>query len=327
MTTDCHRVLVTGATGFLGNRLCQRLQEAQHRVVALGRHRQAGPWEAFHEADLTREILPGKVMEGIQTVYHLASRAHAVSDTPEDNGLYRQVIVDGTRRLVEAARQAGVERFVYMSSVKAMGEGNPVNLPLSPMDEAWPHTPQGPYGRAKLQAEGLVLESGIPHAVVLRPVMVFGPGEKGNLPRMIEAVRRGRFPPLPETGNRRSMIHLDDVVAFTLRAASLPAARGNRYILASREAVSTRELYEAIRLHLGLRPLKGSVPLWMLQAAAACGSLLGALAGRRLPLDRETLRKLTGSAWYSAARAEADLEYRAAVEVTEWLKPDNAPNR
>jgi UDP-glucose 4-epimerase len=250
----------------------------------------------------------------------LASKAHAVAETAADADSYRPVIVEGTRRVVEAAREAGIGRFIFFSTVKAMGEGNPEGLPLAAMDETWPHTPQSPYGLAKAEAEQLVLESGLEHAVVLRPTMVFGPGEKGNLPRMVEAVRKGRFPPVPENGNKRSMIHVDDLVAFAIRAASRPVAAGRTYILTGPEAVSTRQLYDAIRESLGLPRQSWSIPGWLLGAAAALGSVLGGITGRRLPLDRETLGKLTGSAWYSSARAQRELDYRPRYDVLDWLR-------
>lgn len=320
MTERKQGILVSGATGFLGRRLCERLQREGERVVALGRKRSAGPWDEFIEADLASgRVDPGQ-LGGIGTIYHLASKAHAVAETPADAESYRPVIVEGTRRLLEAAREAGIGRFIFFSSVKAMGEGNPDGLPLAAMDETWPHTPQSPYGLAKAEAEQLVRESGLEHAVILRPTMVFGPGEKGNLPRMVEAVRRGRFPPVPENGNQRSMIHVDDLMEFAIRAASRPIAAGHTYILAAPEAVSTRQLYDAIRASLGLPRQGWSIPAWMLTLAATAGSVLGGITGRRLPLDRETLGKLNGSAWYSAALAEKELDYRPQNGILEWLR-------
>jgi nucleoside-diphosphate-sugar epimerase len=246
-----------------------------------------------------------------------------VTERAADPDRDRTVIVEGTRRMLESAKAAGVRHFIYMSSVKAMGEGNPFGLPLSPMDESWPHTPQSPYGIAKAEAERLVLQSGLRHSVVLRPVMVFGPGRKGNLSRMVEAIRKGRFPPLPDTGNKRSLIHVDDVNEFALRAAIYPIAAGKTYILTGPQALSTRDLYDLIRQCLGMPELNWSIPLWLLQAAALAGSIPGSIVHRRLPLDRETLRKLTGSAWYSSARASRELDYTARRTVKEWLANEN----
>ena len=319
MTEERKAVLVTGASGFVGRRLCERLKEAGARVIALGRNPAEGPWHGFIACDLSREGPGAEALAGIDIIFHLASKAHSLAETPGEAYLYQPVIVDGTERLLESAKEAGIGTFIYLSSVKAMGEGNPYQLPLVAMDETWPHTPQTPYGRAKAEAEERVHEAGLAHAVILRPTMVFGPGEKGNLPRMIEAVRRERFPPIPETGNRRSMIHVDDVVAFAIRAAQRPIAAGRTYILAHPDAVSTRGLYDAIRESLGKEKRSWSVPMSLLKLAACGGSLLGGLTGKRMPLDLETLEKLTGSAWYSGERAIKELDYTPRYSVRDWL--------
>lgn len=311
---------VTGATGFLGRRLCEHLQAAGEFVIASGRSEQKGPWDKFVEADLDSDGLPGGCLDGVTTVYHLASKAHALGETSAESGSYKPVIVDGTARVVDEAVESRVPRLIYLSSVKAMGEGNPPGIPLSVMDETAKADPQSPYGIAKAEAEQIVLESKIPHVVVLRPTMVFGPGEKGNLPLMIQAVERGRFPPLPDTGNRRSMVHVDDVVEFAYRAATKPEAAGKTYILAHPEALSTRELYDSIRKSLELGSKSVAVPLILLKTAAGIGTLLGKVLGKRLPLDLEVLQKLTGSAWYSSALAEKELGYCAQQSVRDWLE-------
>ncbi|MEX0326037.1 MAG: NAD-dependent epimerase/dehydratase family protein [Puniceicoccaceae bacterium] len=328
MSNGNDTILVTGATGFLGRRLCQRLQQqGGARIRAVGRRQQDGPWDSFHEVDLARDSLPVAALENVSTIYHLASKAHAVTENASEADSYRPIIVEATQQLLELAREQGVERFVYMSSVKAMGEGNPAGLKLAPLQENSPHTPQGPYGLAKAEAEEAVLGSGLQHAVVLRPVMVYGPGEKGNLPRMVQAVHKGRFPPLPENGNRRSMIHVDDLVEFAIRASMYPIAAGKTYILAGNDPLSTRALYDLIRESLGLPRQDWSIPLFLLQAAALAGSLLGTVLNRRLPLDRETLGKLTGSAWYTSSLAQSELRYEPRHTVAEWLQqthPDPA---
>jgi UDP-glucose 4-epimerase len=300
MASEARAALVTGATGFLGRRLCQRLKDLGEPVVAVGRRAEDGPWDQFLELDLAEQSVPVEVLAATGTIYQLAGKA--------------------TGQLLEAARAAGVRRFIYFSSAEAMGEGNPPGLPLKAIDEGWPHTPQCPSGMAKAEAERRVRESGLAHAVILRPTMVFGPGANGSLSRMVEAVRRGRFPPLPETGNRRSMIHVDDVVEFAIRAAQRPLAAGRTYILTGPDAPSTRQLYDAIRASLSLPPLEWSIPLWLLRLAAAAGTLLGGLLGRRLPLELQAPRKLTGSAWYAGLRAERELDYTARHGVTDWLK-------
>jgi len=300
--------LVTGATGFVGRRLVSQLAELESdvSVIGAGRCECIGPCDRFIEVDLGQE--GAKVdLSGVDTVFHLASKAHAVSERPGDDSGYRAIIVEGTRRIVAAAEAAGVQSFVYMSSVKAMGEGESAHA-SQPIDETMSPEPKTPYGCCKLEAEAIVLESSIPHVVVLRPVMVYGAGHKGNLVRMAGAIRAGRFPPVAENGNRRSMVHIKDLVNASIRAAD-QSERTNRqvYILAGKQALSTRELYDALREELLIPAISWSFPTVGLRLAARVGDVLGAISGRRMPLDSDTLSKLIGSAWYSSAKCQQDL--------------------
>jgi len=186
-------VLVTGATGFIGRRLCAVLKQHGSHVRALGRGERDGLWNRFIRADLAQGV-PADALHDVDTVFHLAGKAHALSETSQDEAEYFRINTEGTRRLLEVAGEAGVRRFVFFSSVKAMGEGGDACL-----DESAACCPETPYGKSKLAAEHLVLNGGyVPEPVVLRLSMVYGPTRKGNLPRMIEAVARGRFLPLPE---------------------------------------------------------------------------------------------------------------------------------
>jgi nucleoside-diphosphate-sugar epimerase len=312
------KALVTGATGFVGRHLCTRLQQQGVRVTAMGRHACDGPWDAFVACDLAAAG-SAPTLPAVDVIYHLASKAHALSERPGATDGYDAVIIEGTRRLIAAARQSGCERFVYISSVKAIGEGQGDARPVAAIDESAPCAPTTPYGVAKLRAEQLVRGAGFAHWVILRPTMVYGPGQKGNLVRMAQAVRRNRFPPLPETGNRRSMVHVDDLVEAMLAAGHCPQASGYALIISGAEAPSTRQLYDAIRSALGMPEQDVAIPLWMLRAAAAAGTCLGYLLRRRMPLDKDTLSKLTGSAWYSSSKAGELLGYQPRQSLNSYL--------
>lgn len=318
MKSLAKRVLVTGATGFVGRTLCQKFRAEGIGVVAVGRRETDGPWTEFLKLDLTQESVPLSALEGLWGIVHLAGLAHVNADDLEEDP-YRALSVVATSRLLKAAREAGISRFIYMSSVKAMGEGNPAGLPARPMDETWPFTPQSLYGYAKREGEQLVLESEVAHPVVIRPAMVFGPGNLGNLPMMEEAIRRNRFPPIPENGNRRSMIHVEDLAEFVCRALARPIAARKAYIVCHPEAVSTRQLYDALRCKVGLGSISYSVPLTLLKVSAVVGSVLSWVLNRPLPFDLEVFEKLTGSAWYSPDLACRELDYQPRRQVLEWI--------
>ena len=296
--------LVTGGSGFVGRALCARLRKLGIRVHVAARHHAGGPWDRFVATDLARSALPPEALEGVDTVFHLAAKTHvrtAVRNDPE----HEAVTVEGTRRVLNAARRAGVGRFVFMSSVKAAGEPGDMLV-----DEDFDRPPNTAYGRAKRKAERLVTGTGREcgmHTVVLRPTLVYGPGWKGNLSRMFRAVRAGRFLPPPQTGNRRSMVHVDDVAQAALLAAERPLADGRVYVLCDGEAYSTRRIYEAMCHSVGRPVARWEVPSSLLRVAARAGDALGANGRRTVPFDSEALDRLLGSAWYDSSRARREL--------------------
>jgi len=306
--------LVSGASGFIGQNLCQRLREQGVGVRALMRHECSGPWGEVLVADLA-DTLPGNVLPGVDTVFHLAGKAHALSETRQDEAQYHAINTAGTRKLLEACQAEGVQRFVMFSSVKAMGEGGTECL-----DEGADIPPETPYGRSKLDAERLVLEGGyVPYPVVLRLSMVYGPIDKGNLPRMIHAIAKGRFPPLPELGNQRSMVHVDDVVRAAMLVAERPEAAGGTYILTDGHAYSTRQMYEWICESLGKSIPAWYVPTFALRLLALTGDGIGALRGKRFVFDSDAMEKLVGSACYSSALIQKDLGFRPERNLRESL--------
>lgn len=323
------KALVTGAAGFIGQRLVERLVAEKHDVVALI-HREPFRFRALRNVtevvgDVRNEHLMKSVAEGCDSTFHLAGRVHALSETHDETELYESVNIDGTRNVLEGAIAAGVKRFVFFSSVKAMGEGGDQCL-----DEDFKGQPETAYGRTKLAAERLVLDYGKRqglHVSCLRLPLVYGPGNKGNLFRMISAIDRGMFPPLPEVNNRRSMVHVSDVLAAALLVAKDVRANSQCYIVTDTAAHSTNELYRMIRQQLGKAMPRWHIPRGALQGLARIGDLIGRTTGRRFVFDSDALQKLIGSAWYSSDKIARELGYQPAVtfqdslpELIEWYQ-------
>lgn len=316
-------VLVTGGTGFIGSHLVDELihQGADIRVLSRsGRGLERWPASKVRtvQGDLTERDSLNGVCDGIHTLFHLASHAHVLDAPVNETSGHLQVTEQGTLALLEEAEKAGVKRFVFISSVKAMGEENAICL-----DETMPPRPEHPYGLAKLHAERAVLAGarrcGM-QASVLRLPMVYGPGNKGNLPRMIAAIRRGRFPPLPEVPNRRSMVHVEDTVQAMLLAAVRKEADGQVYIVTDGRDYSTREIHRLIALSLHRPPPRWGIPMGLLQAGAKFGDLV-LRAGLPMPLHSSSLRKLLGSSWFSIAKIKRELGYRPRYDLKRAL-PD-----
>ncbi len=309
------RALVTGATGFIGLALCERLRGMGVAVRGLARTRAVGPWDEFVRADLGRAV-PETIVDGVDWVFHLAGKAHALDEMRQDAGAYRRINVEATAGLLDRALAGAARSFVFASSVKVLGEGSEQCL-----DETTPLAPATAYAETKAEAETLVAAAAARglHAVNLRLPLVYGPRCKGNLARMLGAVERGRFPPLAHGANRRSMVHVDDVARAAVLAAANRGAAGATYIVTDGRAYSTRELYELMCVALGKRPASWSVPVGPLRILGRMGDLLGRYRGRRVAFDSAALDKLTGSAWYSSRKIEAELGFTPARSLAESL--------
>ncbi len=297
ISINADTVLVTGATGFIGKRL---LQEGNRALV-----RSPSGLRGSVVADLLIPSSLINVCQGVDTVFHCAGYAHAFNSS--DDEMHWRINYEGTLNLLTAAGEAGVKSFVFLSSVKAMADPGEDCI-----DEDWPGVPISPYGKAKRAAESAVLEAGAKygmHVVNLRLTMVYGRGGRGNLERMVQGLRAGWFPRLPETGNRRSLVHVDDVVNVIRLAAERPEANGRTYIVADPQPYSGRDLCEAILAIPPTPTFSWSLPAWVLQTA---GRMHGEL--------EEVVKRLTGSACYYPGRIERELGWRARIGLADGLK-------
>jgi UDP-glucose 4-epimerase len=315
------KALVTGAAGFIGRRLIERLRDEGCEVVALV-HQAPGPFTSTGDVkvvagDIRDASLMKSIAKDCDVTFHLAGRVHALSETKDEEPLYHEINVEGTRNLLEGSIENGVKAFVFFSSVKAAGEGG-----SSCIDETFDSQPETAYGRSKLTAEEMVFDYGKRtgmHVVCLRLPLVYGPGNKGNLYRMIAAIDRGMFAPLPRIGNRRSMVHVANVVEAALAVAQNSSANGQRYIVTDPDAYATNDLYRMICEALGRKTPSWSVPISVLNLAARAGDFFGWARGKRFFFDSDALEKLVGSAWYSSAKIERELGYNPAKEFRQSL--------
>ena len=299
--------LVTGSTGFIGRALVARLRAGGRTVRGTSRSRRESSANEAIIADLTSGAVDPAILDGVDTIYHLAAKTHDLGEAGGAEAAYWRVNVDGTRHLLDAMRARPVRRLVFASSVKAVSEGGP-----SEIDEAAEPQPTTDYGRSKLAAERLIWSETARNdvgAVCLRFPLVYGPGQRGNLERMIAAIDRGVFPPPPQNGNRRSMLHVDNAVQALVAAGNHPAASGRTYFVTDAQPYTTREVYDWIRQALGKPSIGWSCPEWMFRALAGVGDSARAVLGRRIGFDSDAFEKLLGSAWYSCGRIAAELGY------------------
>lgn len=300
------RCLVTGASGFIGRRLCQHLRTHNIVTKALLHKPGDGPWDEAVVADLCSQPLPPDALTGVNTVFHLAGKAHALAEAAT-TGDYQRLNVDGTIQLINGAAQAGVKRFIYFSSIKAMGEGL-----RKCQDESAENLPKNAYGLSKLEAEKSVLAGGQQHAMHvcnLRPTLVYGSGCKGNLHRMLAAIDRGIFPPLPETGEKRSMVELDDLIAVACLVAQSEIANGKTYIVSGGHGYSTYQLYKWMSTALDRDIKRWHIPIWVFAVAAWLGSGVGKILGKRMPFNWDVYDRLFKSSCYLSKGLENDFAW------------------
>ena len=285
------KYLVTGSTGFIGNRLLGLLKTIDCDVRLLARSK-VDNYETV-VCNLGKDRIPKHTLESIDTVFHLAGFAHDIQDPSKVKHLYHAVNVEAIVELARLAVISGVKRFVFVSSVKAGGS------PLSERcaSESDQGDPEGVYGKSKREAELKLLkigkESGM-YVSIVRPSLVYGPNAKGNLQLMLSGIARGWFPPLPETGNRRSMIHVDDLVRAIFLVAEDDRANGEIFIATDGRSYSSREIYNTMCSTLDKSIPKWSVPKNLFDMA----SLIN-------PRIKYKLNKLLGDECYSSAKLEA----------------------
>jgi UDP-glucose 4-epimerase len=308
-------ILVTGASGFIGQHLLLRLLQEGHQVRVLARPSSLQRvWPSavtVIEGDVRDAVKMKEAAVGADRIFHLAARTHVLSEWAEDEAAYRANNVEGTRNILEGALAGGAERVVFFSSVKVFGEETTECL-----DETAATRSVSPYGRSKAEAENLVQDyaktTGL-QGVSLRLPLVYGPENKGNIQRMIWAIDHHVFPPFPNLPNRRSLVHVANVVQAALLAAQ-HTSQSPCYIVTDRLPYSTRQLYELICRALGRRIPRWQMPLEAWAIWGRLGDRLGRITKRRFPIDSASLNKLVGSAWYSSQRISRELGYAPAID-------------
>lgn len=253
------RILVTGASGFVGSRLIAhhqhqgRSKAMQFRAVTRKQlvTESAGVEVCrIHHIDANTDW--SDALAGVDVVVHLAARVHVMNDHAADPlQEYRKTNVASTLHLAQQAAMAGVKRFIFLSSIKVNGEKTKPGQPFT--EESLPH-PEDPYGISKLEAEegirAISEQTGM-EFVFIRPPLIYGPGVKANYLKLMQLVQK-RFPlPLASISNRRSMLALDNLIDFILLAAKHPQAANQLFLLSDGQSLSTAQLMSEIARAMG----------------------------------------------------------------------------
>ena len=308
-------ILVTGATGFVGGALVRRLaaDPACTGVVAAVRRKSESQPEGVRQVQVG-DLLPtsdwGLALQGVEAMVHCAARVHVMKDDAKDPiQAYREVNVKGTLKLASQAAQAGVRRFVFVSSIKVNGEFTEVGKPFTADD--FP-APKDPYGVSKHEAEELLrkiaIETGM-EVVIIRPPLVYGPGVKANFESMMRWLARGvPLPPAAVTENRRSLVALDNLVDLIVTCLNHPAAANQTFLVSDGEDLSTAQLLKRMGAAMGHPARLFYLPPVLLRLGASV-------------LNRPGIyQRLCGSLQLDIAKTRQLLGWTPPVSVDEGLR-------
>ena len=316
------KVLVTGASGFVGNALCTHLVLRDFDVVATVQNLPdtsvlGVEYRLVTEMSSTTDW--SDALTSIQTVIHCAARVHVMHDHAQDPLTeFRRVNALGTKILARAAADCGVKRLIFLSSIKVNGEST---LPFSPFDKASPAKPQDSYAISKWEAEQaltqIATDTGL-EVVILRCPLIYGPRAKGNFLRLLQAVDHGIPLPLALVKNRRSLIYLDNLTDAIATCLTHPAAAGKTYLMSDGEDVSTAELISRIAQALGKPSRLWPCPLGLMELA-------GMLTGKS-----DEIARLLGSLCIDSSKIRSELDWtppytleQGLAETARWLHGQN----
>lgn len=307
------KVLLTGATGFVGRGVLARLRQEENVQVRVAQRGVAAPWPAGVEVARIEALSTAQswaaALQGIDVVIHCAARVHVMDEQASDPlAEFRAVNVEATRHLAQEAAAAGVKRFVFVSSIKVNGEQTEPGRPFTA--DAQPQ-PQDPYGQSKLEAEqalfAVARQTGLEVAVV-RPPLVYGPGVKANFASLMRALQRRLPLPFGAIDNRRSLVARANLADLLVLCARHPAAAGQVFLVSDGQDLSTAQLCRALSAALGVRPRLLPVPAALLR-------LLGLVTGRA-----QQVQRLLGSLQVDISDTRRRLEWAPPISVDQALR-------
>ena len=300
------KVLLTGATGFVGGAILGKLPPGNVRI--LGRTEPKNACNDFVFADIKSGVDYLSALQGVDAIIHSAARAHIMNDTALDPlEAFREVNTFGTLNLARQAAQSGVKRFIFISSIKVNGESTSLNQPYHYKDQA---LPEDPYGQSKAEAEvglrKIAQETGM-EVVIIRPPLVYGPGVKANFAAMMKLASKNLPLPLGAIRNKRSLVALDNLVDLIVTCIDHPKAANETFLVSDDQDVSTTELLNKMTVAAGKKPWLIPVPMKLIQLAAT-------MLGKKAVADR-----LCGSLQVDISHTKEVLNWTPAITLEQGL--------
>jgi UDP-glucose 4-epimerase len=265
--------------------------------------------------DITVAPLMEEAVRDVDAVVHLAALLHVVNPPESLRREYQRINVNGTANVVEACLKAGLRRLVFFSTIAVY----PYDAKFILSEESLP-SPQSYYAESKLAAEKIVLgakrRDGVPLGTVLRLSAVYGSRIKGNYRRLVHSLANGRFVPLGDGHNRRSLVYDKDVAGAAVLAMRHPAAAGRVYNVSDGQFQTMRQIIEAICVALGRTPPRFALPVGPVRLGAGVLEDAAKIAGRKSPVGRATIDKYTEDVAVSSQRIQTELGFVPQFDLT-----------
>lgn len=316
-------ILITGATGFIASHLITRLDKQTWQIKASTRHSCSSKKFPSTVASVTIGEINGytnwqKALKGVDTIIHLAARAHILQEQAINvEAEFFKVNTEGTANLVKQSIQAGVKHFIFISSIGAMATLS--NQPLTETSSCQPNTP---YGYSKLQAEHALISLTSQSSMtwtILRPTLVYGPGNPGNMERLIKFVAQGLPLPFGLVNNRRSFIYVDNLVDAIISCLTHPKARNQIFLVSDGVDLSTRQLIYKIAENLGQSCILLPIPPSLLKLAGCMGNTVQYLTKKPIALNTSTVDRLLGSLFVDISHIQNTLNWQPPYTIAQGL--------
>lgn len=294
------KIMITGASGFVGSAMVERLLFLKKDVLAVVRKtpptKDIAADQLLRIGDITASTDWSSALEGVSVVVHCAARVHVMNESVTDPLFeFRKVNVEGTLNLAREAANAAVKRFIFISSIKVNGESTRLDNPFATDDLPMP---VDPYGISKMEAEEglrkIASETGM-EVVIIRPVLVYGPGVKANFDSMMSWLYKGVPLPFGAVQNKRSLVALDNLIDLIITCIDHPAAANQTFLVSDGEDLSTTDLLRRMGTALGKPARLISIPVSILYLAAILiqkKKLASRVLGSLVVDSSETRRKL-----------------------------------
>jgi nucleoside-diphosphate-sugar epimerase len=308
------RVLVTGGSGFVGTILLRRL--AGEGLAVRATYRRGDPLpqrrvEWWPLPSLHDESRLAAAVAECDAVVHLAGLSHQPGRAADHAAEFRRINTEGTRLIARAAARSSVRRFVFISSIAAVCTRSD-----APVDDRTPAAPTDAYGRSKLEAEQALIAEFAGAATdwcILRPPLVYGPGNPGNLRRLLQLIGSGAPLPFASIHNRRSFMYVDNLVDALLCVLRHEQVVRSTYVLCDGSDFSTPELVRALATATGRRARLLAVPASVLRALGRAGDAVHSLLGRSPGIDSSMVDRLLGSLTVDATRFRRSFDWQPRV--------------